>query len=156
MNTQSHAIITYYLIRRGLEKRPPLPEALNPILFGGALLPDVPLYIFFGWYTFLNPTSQKVIWEELYFRPDWQIVFDFSHSLLFWGVAALVLWRSGLLRGAIFALAALLAAVQDLLLHHDDAHAHFFPFSDYRFRSPVSYWDPAHYGLWSFIFNLDI
>ncbi|MGI8738245.1 MAG: hypothetical protein ACR2KU_00935 [Gammaproteobacteria bacterium] len=34
----------------------------------------------------------------------------------------------------------------DLPLHHDDAHRHFFPFSDWRFYSPVSYWDPAHYG----------
>lgn len=34
----------------------------------------------------------------------------------------------------------------DLPLHHDDAHRHLFPFSDWRFESPVSYWDPAHYG----------
>jgi len=25
---------------------------------------------------------------------------------------------------------------------------HFFPFSDYQFISPISYWDPAHFGLW--------
>jgi hypothetical protein len=36
----------------------------------------------------------------------------------------------------------------DLPLHHDDAHRHFLPLSHLRFESPVSYWDPAHYGLW--------
>ncbi len=34
----------------------------------------------------------------------------------------------------------------DLLLHHDDGHRHLFPASDWRFMSPVSYWDPRHYG----------
>jgi len=33
-----------------------------------------------------------------------------------------------------------------LPVHHDDGHRHFFPLSDWRFESPVSYWDPAHYG----------
>ena len=28
----------------------------------------------------------------------------------------------------------------------DDAHRHFYPLSDYRFISLVSYWDPRHYG----------
>ena len=34
----------------------------------------------------------------------------------------------------------------DFLLHHNDGHRHFLPFSDFRFVSPVSYWDPRHYG----------
>ncbi len=37
----------------------------------------------------------------------------------------------------------------DLPLHHDDAHRHFFPLLDWRFLSPVSYWDPAHHGQWA-------
>ena len=37
-------------------------------------------------------------------------------------------------------------AVCDFALHRKDAHRHFFPFSDWRFQSPVSYWDPRHYG----------
>ena len=31
-------------------------------------------------------------------------------------------------------------------IHHDDAHAHFRPISDWRFESPISYWDSEHYG----------
>ena len=34
----------------------------------------------------------------------------------------------------------------DFLVHREDAHAHFFPVSSWRFVSPVSYWDPRHYG----------
>ncbi|MEH2308147.1 hypothetical protein [Nostoc sp.] len=34
----------------------------------------------------------------------------------------------------------------DLPVHNNDAHRHFFPFSNYRFISPVSYWDSNHYG----------
>ena len=36
--------------------------------------------------------------------------------------------------------------VCDLLVHREDAHRHFFPLSDFRFVSPVSYWDPRHHG----------
>lgn len=39
-----------------------------------------------------------------------------------------------------------LHATLDFLLHHDDAHRHFMPLSDWRFESPVSYWDPDHFG----------
>ena len=39
-----------------------------------------------------------------------------------------------------------LHALTDLPLHHDDGHRHFWPFSNWRFESPVSYWDPAHHG----------
>jgi hypothetical protein len=42
----------------------------------------------------------------------------------------------------------LLHSLGDLPLHHDDAHRHFFPFLDWRFSSPVSYWDPEHHGQW--------
>ena len=40
-----------------------------------------------------------------------------------------------------------LHCLADLALHREDAHGHLFPLSDWRFTSPVSYWDPAHYGL---------
>ena len=34
----------------------------------------------------------------------------------------------------------------DFLTHHDDGHHHFYPLSDFAFESPISYWDPGHYG----------
>lgn len=47
---------------------------------------------------------------------------------------------------AVFAASALLHTVVDLLVHRDDARRQFWPFSDWIFRSPVSYWDPDHFG----------
>jgi hypothetical protein len=46
----------------------------------------------------------------------------------------------------IFVLAGFSAALTDLPVHHDDAHPHFWPLTLWTFASPVSYWDPAHFG----------
>ena len=43
--------------------------------------------------------------------------------------------------------------LSDFPLHHDDAHRHFFPVSDWRFQSPLSYWDPRFHGV--LIFSLE-
>ena len=43
-------------------------------------------------------------------------------------------------------LSMILHSLGDLPVHNDDAHRHFFPFSNYRFISPFSYWDRNHYG----------
>ena len=40
----------------------------------------------------------------------------------------------------------LLHALFDFGFHNDDAHRHFFPLLDFRFKSPLSYWDPGHFG----------
>jgi len=45
-----------------------------------------------------------------------------------------------------FFLSMTLHVAGDLPLHREDAHAHFFPFTDWHYISPVSYWDPAHFG----------
>ena len=44
------------------------------------------------------------------------------------------------------ALAALTHLAADLPVHVDDAHRHLWPLSDWKFISPVSYWDPGHHG----------
>ena len=69
--------------------------------------------------------------------------------LAFAGVAALripaLAYRIGLF--AVFlALAALTHVAGDLPVHVDDAHRHFWPLSDWKFISPVSYWHPDHHG----------
>ena len=47
---------------------------------------------------------------------------------------------------ALFALAALAHLAADLPVHADDAHRHFWPLTDWRFHSPISYWDRDHHG----------
>ncbi|MGD8228303.1 MAG: hypothetical protein PVH82_10715 [Desulfobacteraceae bacterium] len=146
MNTQSHAVLTFYLLRQMLGKRLERIKNVNPVLFSGAIVPDVAIFVFFVWYTLIDPTSQRVMWSELAFLDEWQFVFSLFHSLPLWAFASVGLLLLKMPRGALFCLAALVSAIQDLFVHHDDGHAHFFPFSDYRFESPFSYWDPAHYG----------
>lgn len=146
MNTQSHAILTFYIVRRFLDKKTKRLKGLHAILFTGAITPDIPIYLFFFWYTLIQPTPQIVIWSDLYFRADWQLFFNPFHSLPVWGALITIFWLLKRPRVALFSLSGFLASLQDFLLHHDDGHAHFFPFSDYRFASPVSYWDPDHYG----------
>jgi hypothetical protein len=146
VNTQSHAILTFFLLRWSLGRRLSRFKAINAVLFSGALVPDLPIFLFFFWYSLIDPTPQSIIWRELYFDPAWQSFFNPFHSLPVWAAFALLCWLFNSPRGALFGTAGLLAAVEDLLLHHDDAHAHFWPFSDFRFASPVSYWDPAHHG----------
>ena len=46
----------------------------------------------------------------------------------------------------IFGAAALTHVLGDFPVHNDDAHVHFWPFTDWRFHSPVSYYQSAHYG----------
>ena len=146
MNTQSHAILTFFLLRWVLGDRAKRLKRVNTFIFSGALLPDLPICLFFFWYTLIEPVSQRVIWSEIAFRQDWQVVFSLFHSLPLWGIALATFFAFRMPRAGLFCIAGLLSAAQDFFVHHDDGHAHFFPFSDYRFASPVSYWDPAHYG----------
>lgn len=46
----------------------------------------------------------------------------------------------------LLAVSAILHLAFDFPFHHGDAHAHFWPISDWRFVSPVSYWNPDHFG----------
>lgn len=46
-----------------------------------------------------------------------------------------------------FSASALISSATDFLLHHNDGHMHFWPLSEWRFASPVSYWDPNHHGV---------
>ncbi|MEQ9571409.1 MAG: hypothetical protein RLN95_04890, partial [Nitratireductor sp.] len=52
-----------------------------------------------------------------------------------------------------FSASALLHSLIDFLTHRADAHMHLWPLSDWRFRSPVSYWDPDYYGNWFGLFE---
>jgi hypothetical protein len=146
MNTQSHAVLTFYLLRRMLGERAERIKHVNVVLFSGAILPDLAIFLFFVWYTLFEPTSQRVMWSELAFLNEWQFVFSLFHSFPLWAIASVAFLLLKKPKATLFCLAALISAVQDFFVHHDDGHAHFFPFSDYRFESPVSYWDPAHYG----------
>ena len=45
-----------------------------------------------------------------------------------------------------FAGSGFLHALVDFFVHHDDARAQFWPLTSWKFQSPISYWDRAHFG----------
>ncbi len=112
----------------------------------GSLAPDAPMFLFYGLHKLVLGTPENVLWGVAYFEPRWQGFFDLFNSVPLIALAALgaaVAGRAAML-AALGAMA--LHVAMDLPVHHDDAHRHFFPFSDWRFASPVSYWDPRYHG----------
>jgi len=127
-----------------------LPEGARRIkyILLGALIPDVPTYIFFIVHSIVLGTSHRIMWDQLYFHSAWSIPITLSHSLLLWpfllalGIALsrrVLVWISA---------SALFHIALDFLVHTSDAYRHFWPISDWTFRSPVSYWNSAEYGTW--------
>lgn len=139
MNTPAHAVLNLVLLDRDGDPRRMLPIVL------GAVAPDLPMVGFYA-YERLRGMSEAWIWQAGYHDPRWQALFDAVHSfpliLAALAVAVLVGWP----RLALGLASMALHAAADFLVHHDDAHRHFFPLADWRFVSPVSYWDPRHFG----------
>ena len=112
----------------------------------GAALPDLPMFGFYGYQKLVAKSTEHAIWSTLYFDPGWQLFFDIFNSIpLMLAVMGLSVWRRWRF-GWLLAGSALLHLLFDLPLHHDDAHRHLLPLTHWRFVSPVSYWDPAHFG----------
>ena len=167
MNTQTHLLLGLAALSRGRGGGGPAaatPAPVNAALLLGALLPDASLFVMWG-QAKLEGVSEERIWSELYYSDLWQTAGAVTNSApLFVLLAALAWFAGGRLAGEAararplastalgVALAALVHVATDLPLHHDDGHPHLWPFSDWIFASPVSYWDPAHHGrLWSLV-----
>ncbi|WP_420442586.1 hypothetical protein [Candidatus Palauibacter sp.] len=159
MTTPAHAALS--LIVLGRSERTALPVAL------GAVAPDAPMLVFYLWERLVRGVSEGRIWSERYFDPGWQVVFDIPSSIPLLALALCILLvlvgrrstgrfpaagvaatprPARLTAATLFVASMILHALGDLPLHREDAHRHFFPVSDWRFTSPVSYWDPDHYG----------
>jgi len=142
VNTPTHVLLNWALLGRGAGR------SHERAILLGALLPDLPMFVFWLWQTLARGWSQREIWDRIYFDPQWQLIFDSFNSIpLYVGAALVGLWARH--RAATFcAASALLHLALDFPFHREDAHGHWLPFSGWRFVSPVSYWDPAHYGDW--------
>ena len=116
--------------------------------FGGAILPDLSLYLMAGVALIILDIPPQIVFGELYFSDAWQTVFAIDNSFLVWGALLLVaLWRRSAWAVA-FCGAALLHLALDFPLHHDDGRPHFWPATSWVFESPLSYWDRDHGALW--------
>ena len=140
MDTGAHIICNLVVQSRSSESR------IFAAVLVGAVLPDLPIMLFYAWESLVMNSAESEIWSELYFKPGWQNFFDTFNSLpLIVVLLALGIYFKKQLV-SVLALSMALHVLLDLPFHHDDAHRHFFPFSDWRFFSPVSYWDPKYHG----------
>lgn len=168
MNTPTHALLNLALLARGARAR----GRAGPVV-AGAVLPDAAMYVLFVVATFVWRQPQAEIWGDTYFRPGWQHAVDALHAFPLLGAVLAATYLPPRTSGAplggpdesrnatpggraggrarrwvrLAAASALLHAGADFLVHAEDAHHHLWPLSDWRFVSPVSYWDPRHHGL---------
>ncbi|NJK39855.1 MAG: hypothetical protein HC920_20450 [Oscillatoriales cyanobacterium SM2_3_0] len=140
MNTPSHAILNLTFLGHTAYPRS------NLLIVIGAIVPDLPIFLFYAWAKLIVQLPENIIWTEAYYSPWVQDIVAVCHSiplaLLGWLIGFCFKW-SGL---QLFCLSLVFHSLLDLPVHHDDAHRHFFPLSNYRLISPISYWDPRHYG----------
>lgn len=112
----------------------------------GAMVPDLSLYLLAGWHLLVLGTSPNVVFDQYYYSPAWQQIFAVDNSFIFWGIGLVLgLWRRSDW-GVAFAGAGLLHLALDFPFHTDDARMHFWPLTDWKFFSPISYWDGARGG----------
>jgi membrane-bound metal-dependent hydrolase YbcI (DUF457 family) len=164
MNTQTHILLGAALLAR------PGRPLRNVAAIAGGLVPDLSIFVMWA-SAKLSGTPETVIWRDMYWRPEWQSAAAVTNSLplyLALAIAATGLgarlkpptqtagaradpfgpgggldWRVAILA---FSLAAMVHVATDFPVHVFDGHPAFWPFSDWIFQSPVSYWDRRYYG----------
>ena len=164
MNTPAHLIIGAAVFAR------PSDKAANSAALAGAIIPDLSLYVMAANELLIRNTDPGIVFGQMYFSDEWQRIFAIDNSVFLW-TAVLVMglalqgnraadlgnaamspasrMKSFPVRAnwiAVLGGAALLHLALDFPFHHDDGRAHFWPLSNWIFESPLSYWDPAHFG----------
>lgn len=139
MQTPTHVLIAAAAFAR------PGAAKINAAALAGGFAPDAFLFAVWGWSKFAG-VSEADLWGRLYWSGGVQLGQAVSNSFpLFAAILAAAL-ALRMRAAAVFAASALIHLVCDFLFHAKDAHQHFWPLSAWRFESPISYWDPAHYG----------
>ena len=146
MMTPTHSLMALAaLSKRGERRR-------NVSVFAGSLVPDLAIFLWAPYQSIVNGVSGAEMWDKLYFEPPMQNLIAWFNSIPIFMVLGIVgfaargkTWGKLLL---LFALAALIHIAGDIPVHADDAYRHFWPISDWRFYSPLSYWDVDHHAAW--------
>lgn len=135
MNTPAHLV--FGAVAFG---RPDVPRTTFGAL-AGSLAPDISLYLMTAVSIWGLGISPQTVFRELYYSGGWQQVFAIDNSFVLWGLALAVATRARSAPAIAFTGAALLHLAFDFPLHTHDARMHFWPLTEWRFESPVSYWD---------------
>ncbi len=140
MNTPTHLIMAAALFAKPEQRK-----VTTAALLGG-LIPDFSLYFMFFWHQFVLETPTNIIFRDIYFTDYWQQIFAIDNSFIIWAVLlGGALWLKNKWMIAL-AGAAFIHLICDFPLHVDDARAHFWPVTMWKFESPISYWDSNHHG----------
>lgn len=140
MITTTHALLNTSLFGKKIPPTQHWPLVL------GAVLPDVPMFLYFLYMVCTHGGLQgpyRATLNEFHFRQLWV---DWAHSIPLALIGALLcVWLKN--KGGFYFFSSMFFHdLEDLPLHAEYAHRHFLPFSDWAFYSPVSYADPRHYG----------
>ncbi|MFT6775748.1 MAG: hypothetical protein ACJA1L_003471 [Paracoccaceae bacterium] len=140
MNTPAHLILAATLFARpGAGRR-------NAAVLAGATIPDISIMVMIAWQHWAVGHPLRQVFEHDYRSAFWQGVFAVDNSIPIWGALLGLALLTGRKAVALAAGAALVHLATDLPLHNEDARRHFWPLTDWMYRSPLSYWDPRHHG----------
>jgi len=156
MNTPTHALINWTIAKSITKVKVPKSAVLL-----GSIAPDIPLYFLsIGgalWFRYVQGWEAREIGRHMfgylfYNDPVWISLHNCLHSPLFvLVVLSILFWRNqenflGRWWPVFFA-SCLIHTLVDIPVHHDDGPLVFWPLNwSYRFSSPISYWDPKHFG----------
>lgn len=161
MMTQTHTLLAATLLAS-----PQRPVRHNAAVVLGSLVPDFAIYVLFIWSKFAG-IPERQLWREIYFSEPMLTFTAISNSFPLYLVillTAIMLYKThqkipsvtneqlkgwAIVTGTalgLFALAAITHLMGDFPVHANDAHPHFWPVTDWRFHSPVSYWNRRQYG----------
>ncbi len=158
--TQTHA-----LIAAALFANPQRPVKQNIAILVGSIAPDIAVFGLFSWSKFAG-IPERQLWREVYFSEPMLTYTAIDNSLPLYLVILFIgiIWTKLKIQTpdsfenpsylsvatssaiCLFALAAITHLAGDFPVHAHDAHPHFWPFTDWRFHSPISYWDDRHHG----------
>ena len=136
MNTPTHAALNFLVL--GRKARAP-----RGWIVLAAVLPDVPMFVFFLYEAYVRHQSTERIFRDIYFESRWQTLFDAFHSIpIFLLIGCWFVWRRNR-TGTLFAASLLLHSLVDWPTHLEDAHAYFWPIWRAPLPGLVSYWSPG-------------
>ncbi|MBE9199530.1 MULTISPECIES: hypothetical protein [unclassified Nodularia (in: cyanobacteria)] len=81
MNTPSHAILNLVIFNQQLR------DQASPAILIGAVLPDIPIFMFYLVMKFVYRLPEKQIWSDVYDQPFWQ---NIGSTLTNWGKGMLI------------------------------------------------------------------
>lgn len=160
MMTQTHTLVAATLFMK-----PERSIRQNTAILLGSLAPDAAVFGLFIWSKFAG-IPERQLWREIYFTEPMLSFTAIGNSLPLYFLIFLigVFWFKYANQNmhtdktysfqtlatssaiGLFALAAITHLIGDFPVHVADAHPHFWPITDWRFESVVSYWDRRHHG----------